>query len=1547
MKHHLLSSLMVLMLGGMAFNSSAVEPTLNYKEDFTTLFNGASSGNMSRTNYGYPAHYWIREGVTTKNMTANTTYDSNAAATTKRSIGWSVANQGSASNSSEALVPPKVGGTVKFWVHRSISSTTSTLASEVEIYTMTVDNAGVWTRKSLGTSDGTFDGITLAGINDAKAIVGNDLNTWKQVTINNIPDQTYLGIRLNGLLIDDFEASKAWEEWPDYVWDGTIIPYIDITELGTNYTKYYLNEDNSFLSDNGQPYQLPVQLKMTVNAGKPTEDMFKYRFQLSFTGHDPLHITDAQGNDVILTFDTRPNHDWQGSTKVNNHEEKDLAFAIRNMDPKYFNTNASLQAVKVDANGQDVGNPISMQRKNTVATDGTWNATSWSNFQFEALVPQPIIVYSITTPTSTTTASSWKGNTLSDYHPWFINPVSNEAPIYIGNTAGRAEMKITRIEFDSANFGLKENITLPVTVGPEGLLNLKPSIKATQPGVYKGVMSVYVDGIDEPFVAKLEGAVKPDYDTKYLFHKEDGSANATMPEGWLATGNWQIASLTANQQKVDNAWTQAASTFGNTPANVILSSPKMNFEDGAQVWFDATCYQTTGAMEVLYSPDRANWQVLKTMKVGPITPTVDNPLTDDMFNTFFTTKSSYNENLFKTFYITVPQAGEGYIAFRTSSNQARVDNVVMDGTPVEVDFDVAYISQAIPNKFAVNKPKEVKVTFRNLISTINAGEYDVQIVADGIVARSFAGNKDLTTGTDVVLSTNYAFASDGEHTLAFNLVKGQNIVSTETASVNVVNEGYDEQFQVGPSHTTNMLSDDWNGWPLTPATNYAVTSEAIYPAALLQDLNPNGSSAANNGINFDPNGTMTGLKAGDKITSIGWIAYAGAIVPGITSAELPVELYLENTTDATYANNSVEFKTDSEITNVYKGKVIFDLTKTNSQRNASTAAPGTLVDMEEPLFKIILDEPFEYTGNNLRVQLRIPKVYFNQNSPVEDAEYFSWTSNNSSIGGQLMALDSKGINTNDYRILYSSGVSSRSVSAQLPMLLMTKETPANLLTGKVSDSRSKEGIAGVTVTASSEEGVTFTATTGEDGTYEMEVGNPGFDFTVTATADKYYPYTSKQTVNLADGNKTHDIVLTETAILIQGKVADKNGALEGATVTLTAVDEAADFTPLTATTDAEGNYIFKTELINTDYFVKAEAQYYISQQIRLSVTDIDKTVQTITLVHLASLIDGTVRNEDGAPVKDAKVSLKVKDQEGEPQTYTTGENGMFLFTTDILDTDYILTIEADGYVTYTQDLEVGTSNIALGNITLKYVTVSINGTVTDESGNAIEGASVKLTTDDNDYNPLTATTGADGKFSIATPNLNSQLTLTVAADGFDAYTTTVDVAEADVNLETIKLAFCEIEIAGKVITKEGKPIAGAVVTLQATGDDSMPMTATTGSNGTFSFTTRAHDSEFAITVTHDDFKSYSGTINTTDSDLSLDDIVLEANEAGIGSIYFDGITVTPGFGNIDIKADGCDVVVIDLSGHVIASFSALNGEATVDGLSAGIYIVNNVKVIVR
>lgn len=993
-----------------------------------------------------------------------------------------------------------------------------------------------------------------------------------------------------------------------------------------------------------------------------------------------------------------------------------------------------------------------------------------TSFTVRAAESEPFLAYakgSLDSSQISVNADLLKNNTLAEGHAWFISPVDNYAPIAIVNS-GDSDIEITKVEFSEGfGFSSKVEISIPARVEYDRALFLSPSLTATTPGFYSGEMKVYVEGSDEPLIAKLEGAIKPEYETKTIFHNEEAYTVRQMREGWLATGGWEIDVTSKDYQQVYPGkywWFQAAIMKGNTEENAILCSPLISYKKGAEVWFDATCYQPEGAIEVLYSKDRSNWTLLKTLTVPPTQPDENKPLTEDMFNGFFSSMGQGYENLFKTFKVTVPEEGNGCIAFRTSSYRASVDNVVMDGSTV--DFDVAYISHSIESEFPLNTVKDFSVTFRNLRNEIFAEEYQLQIVRDGNVLKTVAGTKPLPKGSDVPITLECAFSSLGEHTLSVNLICGENIVRSETANIKVVDEGYHEIFQVGASHINNRFEDGNNTNFLNPVEEYVLKSEALYPPSTLQYINSYGASA-NNGVYYNDGDKLTGLRKGDKITSLQWTGYHSNISGTYKKCEIPVKLYLQNTPDSLYTDNKF---TDVDKLTLVGTIAYYDLTQLGSDRSFS--------HFKEGIVKIVFDEPFIYAGESLRVVLELPKIYTDPENPEEAAILFQ--------AGTIWSRTSFGninsVASDHFLSIYQKNSTETERNYSVPILLMAKETRAKFLSGIVKNSVTEKGIEGVTITASSEEGVSFSGVTDAEGKYEIVVGNPAFDFTITASHGSFHSYTSAnnedvKTVNLAKDNVEHSFTMVEKNVAISGSVVDCNGTpVAQATVTLTNPEEVT-------------------------------------------------------------------------------YSIEVK----------THDQGNFILTTNQLNSNLTITVKKDGYATATHKVEVGDvedgntrESIALQNAIVIYEYVSISGVVKDEDGNFIKDATVILK--DADNNSSDYTTEEDGAFSFPENDIDKEYTLTVTAEGYDDNTQNVKVEKDNVT---------------------------------------------------------------GLTVT------------------------LTKSTSGIDSITADGLSVTPGYGKIEISAHGVDVVVADITGRVLASYKRLDGTVVVDGLSSGIYIVNNVKIVVR
>ena len=137
---------------------------------------------------------------------------------------------------------------------------------------------------------------------------------------------------------------------------------------------------------------------------------------------------------------------------------------------------------------------------------------------------------------------------------------------------------------------------------------------------------------------------------------------------------------------------------------------------------------------------------------------------------------------------------------------------------------------------------------------------------------------------------------------------------------------------------------------------------------------------------------------------------------------------------------------------------------------------------------------------------------------------------------------------------------------------------------------------------------------------------------------------------------------------------------------------------------------------------------------------------------------------------------------------------------------------------------------------------SVSGTVVDDQGNPIAGATVTLqnpdgsTATDINGNPLTVVTGADGTYSFTdvppgdynivetdamgySSDSSSDDTADSADDtdtgaGTDAATIPVSLVGGEDDTDNNFVDFLPASVSGTVVDTEGNPIAGATVTLQ-------------------------------------------------------------------------------------------------------------------------------------
>lgn len=218
------------------------------------------------------------------------------------------------------------------------------------------------------------------------------------------------------------------------------------------------------------------------------------------------------------------------------------------------------------------------------------------------------------------------------------------------------------------------------------------------------------------------------------------------------------------------------------------------------------------------------------------------------------------------------------------------------------------------------------------------------------------------------------------------------------------------------------------------------------------------------------------------------------------------------------------------------------------------------------------------------------------------------------------------------------------------------------------------------------------------------------------------------------------------------------------------------------------------------------------------------------------------------------------------------------------DKKYALTVKADGYVTYTDSIEVG--NGLEKDIALQEEVYSVSGKITYRNL-ALAGATISLT---NSTDTLTATTNEEGSYRIESVKPHVKYALKAAADKFVTYEAADSIEiVADSTLADIVLVKAPVKVSGKV-TYRGEALEGVAVNLTTAQDT---LTATTDAKGEYSFDSVDADKNFALTATHKQFVTYAPADSVVfANDSILADIQLyRINVSVSGKVTWEGTAV--------------------------------------------------------
>lgn len=257
-------------------------------------------------------------------------------------------------------------------------------------------------------------------------------------------------------------------------------------------------------------------------------------------------------------------------------------------------------------------------------------------------------------------------------------------------------------------------------------------------------------------------------------------------------------------------------------------------------------------------------------------------------------------------------------------------------------------------------------------------------------------------------------------------------------------------------------------------------------------------------------------------------------------------------------------------------------------------------------------------------------------------------------------------------------------------------------------------------------------------------------------------------IRVSADNHLYEAAHNNVILTIGGTVIDEDDApVAGVTVSVNEQN---------VTTNAQGQWSMNVPLTSEVLTVHYSKTGYISESTQITSATVGSSTswsETMQLSEHVVAISGTVTDQDDAPVAGVTVTLTYAG--GEDLVATTNEQGEYNFSSVTSFVDITLTFAKEGFASGSEtrtaaQLAAGDSLTIDKQLTATSViqTITLTGKVIGISG-ALEGATISA-------GELTATTGADGSFSIAQFPV-TDCEVTVSLTGY--LNTTVDFRASD------------------------------------------------------------------------------------------------------------------------------------------------------------------------
>lgn len=1027
--------------------------------------------------------------------------------------------------------------------------------------------------------------------------------------------------------------------------------------------------------------------------------------------------------------------------------------------------------------------------------------------------------------------------------------------------------------------------TLPAVIPAHDELELSVTMLSAVPGSKSGDMVIKAEGYED-FVFPVSGQIVDP--SKLYVNFEDNK----FPVGTYVEGDtWSISNFPSEAGLESNRYCAENGLSSDEMDKLIL--PKVHVASGETMVFSAARRSNSSVVKVYYSSDRSDWHLVRSLS------TDSEAAEEDLLPDTKVGTSSYDSYAFKQYTIDNIPEGDWYIAFE--AGYARIDDIMgytLLDVP-EVDFVVTDLN--IPGAGTVNYEYSASIGLYNVGS--------VAVEENKLMAKLYVGDNvvdekslpAMETGASASVDFAYTPREAGSFTAKIVVENNGVAVVEQSAQLEISGEKPSADYSLGTAegYTSSNV-------PLSLNYNNS-DSETIYTKDLI------------------------GFPAGAKILQL---VYRGYKTTDTHKAH--VKVWIENTTDGIFTSKPEDLHPTSGMTQIYDGEYTFE-------------KKGSSQDIQDMLV-IPLAEPFEYTGENLRVIVRAEKidefksVAFECDRNVEDAS--AYRRNDSAVPTGSLTL-----------------------SSELPVVHILVEKELTTLSGKVVSSKDQSAIAGAAIKLVSGN-VEYSGVTDGEGEYSIGVYQDTKEYTVIAEKEGYFRYEGQ--ISFPEGSTTKDISMdVATGFRLVSANVPATAMVNHAYTATVVIENGVEKAPgsYTAELYVGGEVVAsdneatlatsKNHTFTFSYTPHADGTHpaYVKLTSDYGTTQTDE-VQLV------------IAKESAEAIVQVGEVVEVTDDAGPIESFRRFSRGEMIYTKDLI------------------GLAEGAKIVSLqfkGYLSSKSTNIALRVWIANESGDELKGSDVAGMT--QIYEGIFDTSKDFGSedepvalINVAIPDgfvyTGENIRIVAEAEGattgdwlysyFEATdvmgyaqrkssdrVSDIDGLEEDAEwtataLPVVYLGIVPSRSVSGVVTdsETNLPVEGAAVTLRS---GEVEYYAVTDVDGSYSVDVIQYSLDYEMTVEADGYKPAVESVSFADGDVADKDVALVKDDgSGVDSIGIEGFKAYGGSGCIVVETEaGAQVYVYNTVGSLVRSVEAVAGKTRIDGIGAGVYIVNGVKVIVR